>query len=83
MELGPVGAIRAVGSVGVNRSASDVTPAFAVEGSGRMEDDSYAGERKEQDRGMEEEDDHPGAKQEEILEVAKVVGQAKKVNCFA
>jgi hypothetical protein len=48
-----------------------------------MEDDSYAGERKEQDRGMEEEDDHPGAKQEEILEVAKVVGQAKKVNCFA
>jgi hypothetical protein len=56
MELRPIEAIRAVGSLGMKRWAGDVAPAFEVEAAGRMEEDSYSDGAKRQDRGMEEED---------------------------
>jgi hypothetical protein len=56
MELRPIDRIRAMGPVGVKRSASDVPPPVEVEGAGRMEGDSYGGSAKQQDRGLEEED---------------------------
>lgn len=56
MNLRPVEGIRAVGPVGVKRSANDVSPAFAVEAAGLLEEDSYAGSAQRQSRGLEEED---------------------------
>lgn len=57
MILRPVEGIRAVGPVEVKRSASDVSPAFAVEAAGLLEQDSYGGGSQGQSRGLEEDAD--------------------------
>jgi hypothetical protein len=80
MELGPVEGSRTVEPVSVSRSASDVTPAFAVEGSGRMQDDSYGGDAMGSDRGMEEDDAVEG---DETESEQNELGIFKQVNLFA
>jgi hypothetical protein len=82
MELGPVKAIQAVRPAGVSWSASEVMPAFAVEGSGRMEDDCYGGDARGQDRGMEEDTVELGvdAEQEDGAGAEREEGQ--QVNLF-
>lgn len=56
MNLRPVEGIRAVGPAEVKRLADDVSPAFAVEAAGLLEQDSYGGSSQGQSRGLEEED---------------------------
>jgi hypothetical protein len=83
MQLGPVEAIRAVASTGVNRTASDVTPAFAVESSERMQDDSYGADAKRQDRGMEEDTVESGEDAEQAEEAGVDTDELQQVNLFA
>ena len=49
--------IRAVGPVSIRRVASDVMPAAGVEGAGRMEEDSYGGRKRGEERGLDEDAD--------------------------
>jgi len=83
MELGKVDAIQAVGSVSVNRSASDAMPAFSVDGARRMQDDSYGGDAKEQDRGMEQEAAELVDHAEKAEEAAAGKEEGQQVNLFA
>lgn len=83
MELGKVEAIQAVRPAAVSRSASDVLPAFAVDGAGRMQDDSYRGDAKEQDRGMEEEAAELVTDSEIAEEAAADEDEGQQVNLFA
>ena len=84
MDLRPVEGVRAIGPVGVKRSASDVAPAFAVDGSGRLEEDFYGASASRQDRGLEEEDAELTEDTEDEAEaVAIPTDLTKKVNLFA
>ena len=56
MEVGGIEGVRAIDGLGVTRRAGDVSPAFAVERAERMDEDSYGGNARRQDRGMEEDD---------------------------
>ena len=80
MDVGAVERVGPVSPVGAARRPGDVAPAIGVDGVARMEDDSYKESRKEQDRGMEDED--AGENQEE-LDRAEVVNDGKQVDLFA
>ena len=54
MELGPVPGIRAVRASTVRCDECEVQPPFALDASGRMEDDAYDDSRQEKKRGLEE-----------------------------
>jgi len=56
MELSPIPGIRTVGPATARRDEREVQPAFALDPSGRMEDDAYNGARQDSERGLEEED---------------------------
>ena len=56
MDLRPVEAIGEVRLVGVKRSETNVAPPFAIDGAGRMEQDSYNAGAKQQKRGLEDEE---------------------------
>jgi hypothetical protein len=83
MELGKVDAIQAVRPAATSRSASDVMPAFAVDGAGRMQDDSYDGDAEGQDRGMEEETAVLVADADKTEEAAADKDEGRQVNLFA
>jgi len=81
MDVGAVARVRSLEQVGVRRGPGDVTPALGMEGTGRMEEDSY-GEAKKQDRGMEEDADNV-EENAEGSESASGVGGKRGVNLFA
>jgi hypothetical protein len=83
MELGKVEAIQALRPAAAGRSASDVMPAFAVEGVGRMQDDSYGGDANAQDRGMEEETAELVPDADRTEGSAEGKDQRQQVNLFA
>jgi hypothetical protein len=56
MELSPIPGIRAIGPATAPRDEREVQPPFALDRSGRMQDDAYNGARQETERGLEEED---------------------------
>ena len=56
MEVRPVERMGRVEPVGAGRLPGDVTPAVAVHGAERTEDDSYGSGAKRQERGLEDED---------------------------
>jgi hypothetical protein len=81
MDLRPVEQIGAVSRVHLKPNAADVAPPFAIDGPGRMEEDSYSAGAERPDRGLEEEDAEE-LKEEEPDE-SSVQGARNKVNCFA
>jgi len=83
MDIGPVERIGPVDSVGLKVGPNDVKPALGVEGSARMEDDSYQESSKNQNRGMEEEAEATEDATEEDSATSPVNGKNKGVNCFA
>lgn len=64
MELSPIPGIRAVGPARMLQGERDVQPTFALDPSGRMEDDAYSDGRREPERGLEEEDTEAEAAEE-------------------
>lgn len=56
MELGRITGIREIGQVSLRRER-EVRPPFALEGSGRMEDDAYGESGGQADRGLEDEEE--------------------------
>jgi hypothetical protein len=62
MGLSPIPGIRAVGSATVSRDEREVQPTFALDPSGRLEDDAYDDARQVTERGLEEEE--PGVTEE-------------------
>ena len=83
MELVRITGIQPVCPVAARGSANDVKPAFAIESSERMEDDSYGEQSGNLKRGME--DEEAGSRPEDS-EVAPEEGPPDpdgKVNLFA
>ena len=81
MELHPVEGVRPVSRIGVQRSASGVTPPFAVDGTDRAEEDTSRRGAKQQDRGLEE-DLEDSLSEEATIEFTPKEAP-KKVDCFA
>jgi hypothetical protein len=84
MDLRAVEGVRLVGVTGVRLIASDVMPAAGVEGAGRMEEDSYGGNKKGQERGLDEDVDEVNEEEQtgEGSEISQEAGR-KQVNLFA
>ena len=84
MDLRAVEGVRLVGVTNIRPIASDVMPAADVEGAGRMEEDSYGGNNKEQERGLEEDVDEVNEEEQtgEGSEISQEAGR-KQVNLFA
>jgi hypothetical protein len=66
MEVSPIAGIRAVGASTVPRDELEVQPPFALDRSGRLDDDAYNDAREQTERGLEE-DSETG---DEVLERA-------------
>ena len=80
MDIGAVERVGPLEQVGVRRWPGDVAPALGVDGTARMEDDSYSEGSSGQDRGMEEEDPEEN---EEGLDRAVAVNDGKQVDLIA
>lgn len=84
MELSPIPGIRGVGSSTAARLQREVDPTFALDRSGRMEDDAYNARGQEEERGLEEGGSEPGDETEESAEMPSALRDADtKVNFFA
>ena len=72
-----------VGPADARRAMTDVMPAVGVEGAGRMEEDSYGGSEKGQERGLDEDSDevNEGAQEGDGPEASQET--TKKLNLFA
>ena len=82
MELRPVGAIAAVSPVNVKRTADDIAPPFAIDGTIPMEEDSYNASANEQD-GELEDDPRELADEENMMSDSDAEEPPRKVNFFA
>ena len=83
MDLRPVEAIGAIRKVNLKQAAEDVAPPFAIDGTARMEKNSYSAGAKQQDRGLEQEDAEESESAEEPAPNFIAVEPPKKVNLFA
>ncbi|MBS1806131.1 MAG: hypothetical protein JST28_22540 [Acidobacteria bacterium] len=83
MDIGPVERIGPVNRTGLKVGPNDVTPALGVEGSARMEDDSYQASNRNQNRGMEEDEEASEDDVQEESASGPVNRKNKGVNCFA
>lgn len=80
MDFGPVERIRAVGPVSVARSSAGVSPPFAVDQTDRLGLDSYIASSREQERGLEEQDQDESGKDEEAQDAEEPTAT---INLFA
>lgn len=81
MDLGGVERVGAVRQQELARKAADVSPAFAVVGARRMQDDSYGADTNKQDRGMEQDAEQEDG--EENAEQVTTADSKRQVNLLA
>ena len=83
MELVRVTGIQALNPGRARESVGDVKPAFAVEGSDRMEDDSYGEQGGNLKRGMEDEEPSSRCEDSEVASEKALPIADGNVNLFA
>ncbi len=72
MGLSPIASICEVGTVSSARADREVAPPFALDRSGRMEDDAYKERREDAERGLEEEDAEQADEANESAETSAI-----------
>lgn len=72
MGLSPIAGIREVGTVNSTRADREVTPPFALDRSGRTEDDAYNEHKEDAERGLEEEDAEQADEANESAETSAI-----------
>jgi hypothetical protein len=82
MDFRPVEAIGAIRPVSLKRPAENVEPPFAIDGAGRMDEDSYGAESKQPNRGLEEADVDE-LKEGDVPDESAAEQSQKKVNVMA